>query len=113
MGEPSKSRPSRALSPPKWISGREACRLLDCSQSAVQRAALLGFIAVKLGLGEPPRYDRESVLRYAATRAAKVPRPRMKKPRRSGETGEVVSESPASTDGPGRTNDTLKRRASS
>jgi hypothetical protein len=101
---------SPAPSPSKWIGGREACRILDCSQSAVQRAALFGFIKVALNRGEPPRYERQSVERYAAVKAAKIPR-RKKKPRQSGETGEVVSKSSASTDDSGRTHDTLKKRA--
>jgi hypothetical protein len=111
MGNPSASRNPRASSVAKWIGGREACRILDCSQSAVQRAALFGLIRVTLQPGFPPRYDRKSVERYAVIKAAKVPR--KKKPRRSGETGEVVSEPPVDAGGPGRTNETLKPRASS
>jgi len=45
---------------PKWIGGREASRLLDASQTVVQRAALFGLIKVELVPGLPPQYERKS-----------------------------------------------------
>lgn len=50
------------------LNGREACRLLGCSATVLQRLAMLGQIAVKLEPGVPPRYHRGDVERLAETR---------------------------------------------
>jgi hypothetical protein len=48
-----------------WITGKEACQILGSSPSVLVRAALLGYIRVKLEAGEPPRYRRVDVERHA------------------------------------------------
>jgi hypothetical protein len=53
-----------------WLNGRQSCRALGCSPSALQRAALVGQIKTKLTPGVPIRYCRADIERIAATRTA-------------------------------------------
>lgn len=50
--------------PSEWINGSKARQLLDCTATALQRAAVVGLIQVKLDPGQPPRYNRTDVERY-------------------------------------------------
>jgi hypothetical protein len=49
----------------EWLSGRQSCRIIGCSPSALQRAALIGRLRFKLEPGLPPKYHREDVERIA------------------------------------------------
>lgn len=67
----------------EWINGNTARQLLDCTITALQRAALVGLIRVRLIPGMPPRYNRADVERYAQEMAPKAKRQHYarKKPR--------------------------------
>jgi hypothetical protein len=54
---------------PAWISGRQACRILGCAPSALQRAVMFGYIRVRLAEGETPRYHGADVERHARSRS--------------------------------------------
>jgi hypothetical protein len=54
----------------EWINGREASREIGCSPTALQRAALLGQVRIKLDPGIPPQYNRADCKRIAQARAS-------------------------------------------
>jgi hypothetical protein len=53
----------------EWINGRQASRRIGCSPTALQRAALLGRIRVKIDPGMAPRYHRDDVEHIARSRS--------------------------------------------
>ena len=61
---------SQVASPPssEWINARQASQMIGRAVSALQRAALLGLIRVKIEPGLSPRYHRDDVERYAQSR---------------------------------------------
>jgi hypothetical protein len=52
----------------EWLNGRQASNRIGCSPTALQRAALLGRIRVKIEPGIPPKYHREDVEKIARCR---------------------------------------------
>jgi hypothetical protein len=64
-----RTQPLRPDDPEIWMNGRQALRLLQCQRSTLQRAALFGYIRVLMHPGEPPRYHRADVERYARDRS--------------------------------------------
>jgi hypothetical protein len=42
----------------EWVNGAEACRILSCAPSTLQRASMIGLIRVQLEPGVSPRYSR-------------------------------------------------------
>jgi hypothetical protein len=52
-----------------WVNGRQACKILQCAPSALQRAVMYGYIRAKLDAG-PPRYHRADVEQFKVERAA-------------------------------------------
>jgi len=61
---------SQVASPPssEWITGRQAAGTIGFAPSALQRAAMLGQIRVKIEPGVTPRYHRGDVQRFAQAR---------------------------------------------
>jgi hypothetical protein len=61
----------RPISPEdgNWLNGVQARQIIGCAASALQRAAMLGQIRVKLFPGCPPRYSRVDVKRFAKTKS--------------------------------------------
>jgi hypothetical protein len=55
-----------------WISGAESRRIAACSPSALQRAAMLGHVRVKLDPGCTPRYSRRDVEQFAQRKTQSV-----------------------------------------
>ncbi len=56
----------------EWLNGAESCRIIGCAPSALQRAAMLGHIELKLDPGCTPRYSRRDVENFAQSRSQAV-----------------------------------------
>lgn len=74
--------------PDGWLNGRQSCLILDCSLSALFRAAMLGYVRFERDPGCPPRFLRADVEQYARMKPGRVPRARRKK---KPPTGEVLT----------------------
>lgn len=62
-----------------WLNGRQACVILQCSLSALYRAAMHGYVKFRLVPGYTPQFGRMSVEQYALVRPKRVPRPARRK----------------------------------
>jgi hypothetical protein len=82
--------------PDGWLNGRQSCLRLDCSLSALFRAALYGHIRFEILPGKSPVFLRADVERYAKVKHERIPRKgRKKKP----PIGEVLAGHPRPTAG--------------
>jgi hypothetical protein len=57
------------IEPDDWINGRQAALIVDCSPTAIIRAAMLGQVRIKLQPGVPARYHKGDVKKLAVARA--------------------------------------------
>lgn len=64
------SIPASQPKPSQWVTGRVAGQIAGCSLTALYRAALMGEIRTERAPDCPPRYRREDVERFAASRRA-------------------------------------------
>jgi hypothetical protein len=53
----------------EYISGRQACAILECASSSLQRMALLGQVRTDLKPGVPIRYHKGDVEKLKAAQS--------------------------------------------